>query len=93
MISQNQINTTTAIITEVESHHLNFIIYMNYDCAPEEEDIRGSVKWDGCINWETNGNCMAHFCEVSNMDDLNESFKWVHAEAGKLISHADQSAF
>jgi hypothetical protein len=55
----------------------------------EEAEISGSVKWDGCINWETNPACMMHFCGPSDADRLAALFKDVWEEARKLMPHAD----
>lgn len=45
--------------------------------------VRGSSKWDGCMNWETDPECMYHFCSDYDADILAALFKevWVLAKA------------
>ena len=40
--------------------------------------INGTLKWDGCINWQTNPVCMVHGCSPSHMDDLTAIFQTVY---------------
>ena len=41
--------------------------------------IRGSVKWDGCINWETNPECMAHGCGPRYVENIAAIFSAIYA--------------
>ena len=50
-----------------------------------EMEIAGTVKWDGCCNWQTNPDCMAHFCQLSDLDELREFFNRVYALAAQHI--------
>jgi hypothetical protein len=45
-------------------------------------DIHGDLKWDGCINWETNPNCMAHGCSPNYSRDLHLIFNTIYAAGG-----------
>lgn len=44
--------------------------------SPEDAfwNIRIDVKWDGCSNWETNRDCMVHFCRRDQMEELSALF-------------------
>ena len=46
-------------------------------------DFRGSLKWDGCINWETNKDCMAHACSLEQVSSVSDVFKSVYAAASE----------
>lgn len=67
-----------------------FAIFSGGDDTP---DIHGSVKWDGCINWQTTEDCMAHFCSPENADELSRAFKeaWVGC-ANKMGDNYDDFA-
>lgn len=39
--------------------------------------IEGAMKWDGCVNWETNPTLMMHFCTLDNLQDLVRKFRRV----------------
>jgi hypothetical protein len=45
-------------------------------------EIDGAVKWDGCINWQTNQTCMAHGCGPTYPDDLHAIFCAVYSAGG-----------
>jgi len=49
-----------------------------------EASITGHVKWDGCMDWQTNPNCMAHLCEPEAVPDL----AWAFREAWRLCGDA-----
>ena len=53
-----------------------FVFHNHVDPEPE---FSGHVKWDGCMNWQTNNNCMAHFCAEDNLNSMIEAFRaaWV----------------
>jgi hypothetical protein len=44
-------------------------------------EIRGSIKWDGCINWESNPECMVHGCGPSHITQLTTQFSAIYAFA------------
>jgi hypothetical protein len=46
-------------------------------------EIEGSIKWDGCINWQTSPECMAHGCGPSYIDIVHAVFTAAYAEAAK----------
>lgn len=83
-----------AAITKVEPHYAEYEIWIKPDLEQEEKpDITGSIKWDGCMNWQTNPDCMAHFCEKDDISSLSAAFLWVRLQAGQLMSNADKEAF
>ena len=43
--------------------------YSGNDLALEME-IEGHIKWDGCMNWQTDPKCMYHFCSDGDVDML-----------------------
>ena len=52
-----------------------------YDLAEHEQadfEIRGSLKWDGCINWETNPDCMMHGCGPGHAAEIGAMFNAVY---------------
>lgn len=42
-----------------------------------ELEIEGSVKWDGCGNWDNNDAVLFHFCGAEDADKLSAKFKTV----------------
>ena len=80
-------------ITSIHSHHVEFSLWINPQDETDEPDITGSVKWDGCMNWQTNPNCMAHFCSAEDIDTLSRGFKWVREETGDKLETALKSEF
>lgn len=92
-ISKAVKGSCVAYVTGIEEHNMDFAIFINPQDDDDEPDITGNVKWDGCINWQTNPSCMAHYCNREQMDDFNSAFKWIYDEAGERIINADQSAF
>lgn len=73
-------------ITKLEnnSHYASFEII-----DTEDENfvvISGSVKWDGCINWQTNSECMAHACDAEELKKQLELVNVVYAEAMKAMA-------
>ena len=41
-------------------------------------EIDGALKWDGCINWQTNPDCMMHGCGSHHVEELKEIFSAVY---------------
>lgn len=41
-------------------------------------EIGGALKWDGCINWETNPECMVHGCSPGHADEITAIFRAVY---------------
>lgn len=52
-------------------------------------DVTGSVKWDGCINWQTDPGCMAHGCGPSHADTVAAMFREVYRQAHGLLTTPD----
>ena len=62
----------------------------NYDETNYAMEVRGSIKWDGCMNWETDPNCMYHCCSVDDVDILAALLKEVWILAKPLLGeHCD----
>lgn len=47
----------------------------------------GSIKWDGCSNWniDENDRGMLHFCGVEGIQDMNKAFERCYALAEELM--------
>ena len=43
--------------------------------------IRGRIKWDGCVDWETNPDCMMHGCGPSHGEWVAKMFEVIYAYA------------
>lgn len=41
-------------------------------------NIRGSVKWDGCINWSTNEDCAMHGCGPGHAKEMGDLFAAIY---------------
>jgi len=41
-------------------------------------EIDGGLKWDGCINWQTNGQCMVHGCTPRHADAITAIFQTIY---------------
>lgn len=76
------------VFVNAEEYCLNFT-FVDQGDDDDDYSIRGSVKWDGCINWETSPNCMYHFCEPAHADHLAQMFKDVWREAALRIPKWD----
>jgi hypothetical protein len=48
-------------------------------------ELDGSVKWDGCINWQTNPDCMAHGCGPRTVEHIRDTFASVYAYADRYF--------
>lgn len=55
----------------------------------QEEDIliTGFLKWDGCCNWQTNPDCMYHFCGSNDAVKLAKLFEYLYSAGSKYISN------
>lgn len=49
---------------------------------------RGTLKWDGCANWETNPECMMHFCEPSEAQAMADVWKTIYRLAQDNLTEA-----
>lgn len=54
--------------------HSHAISFLFFDEHNDEWRVRAGVKWDGCINWETNPNYLYHFCEPACVARLARAF-------------------
>ena len=46
----------------------------------------GYVKWDGCSNWQTNPDCMAHFCGPNQGEDLATIWQEIYRLAANNLT-------
>lgn len=54
--------------------------------ADEQPILNGSVKWDGCSNWDYLTNeCMAHYCGVSGVKRFGDMQVHLYALAAQLM--------
>lgn len=67
-------------------------LYLEFEFLDDQGDveIRGSHKWDGCVNWETSETCMAHFCGVGDAQRLMARFLTVARIAQREIARYDE---
>lgn len=40
--------------------------------------IDGDLKWDGCINWQTNPECMMHGCGSNHVEQITAIFQTIY---------------
>lgn len=59
------------------------------DADEATPDITGFLKWDGCINWQTDPECMAHGCGPSSADVIGSAFREVYRQAHAMMPSAD----
>lgn len=52
-------------------------------------ELDGAIKWDGCINWQTNPDCMAHGCGPSYADQLRLIFTTLYTIAKRHFDLLD----
>src|SRR6476469_10000179 len=55
------------------------------DPHDDELEISGFLKWDHCMNWNTNDNCMYHFCSMEDAHRLTKAFALVYAAGPKMM--------
>jgi hypothetical protein len=49
--------------------------------------ITGRLKWDGCMDWETNPICMYHFCSPKDVFDLAKMFDYLYSIGKEHITN------
>lgn len=57
-----------------------------------EPDVTGSVKWDGCINWQAGVGCMAHGCGPHHADTIAAAFREVYRRGREMLTNPDWEA-
>jgi len=58
-------------------HHIDFQI-LNLNASEEDNvDAYGFLKYDGCMNWQTDPDCMAHFCDPEQAGNFMNAIKHV----------------
>lgn len=69
--------------------------YADADCQPTSEITaafpiaQGSVKWDGCVNWESNPGCMVHSCGLSDVESFGRALALAYQTCTEAIVPAD----
>lgn len=67
---------------EVREHVIVFRI--RYPWNGEQEVVfSGTIKWDGCSNWETPKECMLHICGPDMMLDFSKVLMKCYLIAGE----------
>lgn len=54
-----------------------------------EAEIDGGLKWDGCINWQTNPSCMMHGCGPGHIGQVTAIFQTVYHIGKRHMSLLD----
>ena len=72
------------VCVKIDDYFAEYEIY-------EAEDMiyKGSVKWDGCSNWNEIDGCI-HFCDTYQIDAFAQAFKHCYAHASKVITKWDE---
>lgn len=77
------------VVREINVAVVSFEI-LDFGACDDEmvRSLRGSVKFDGCMNWTTSGECMEHTCGTEDVsrtaDKLNAAFAVAHGALQKL---------
>lgn len=67
-------------------HENGLSVEFEFRCDQDGEvEISGFHKWDGCVNWNTNPDCMYHFCGADDAERLTAMFRTVAAIASREI--------
>jgi hypothetical protein len=67
-------------------HYGNDPMSASPDLTTAESEVHGSVKWDGCINWQaTEEGMMLHHCGEGDLESLMAAILEAHREAMKLM--------
>lgn len=97
--------TVHQISGEGEYNGKKILLYPSNEPGPYGHDIpeidnaqvffEGSIKWDGCSNWEffNENGLMEHFCERKQAVNFGELFSRLYDLGRDLISKADKGAF
>lgn len=56
---------------------IEFRLYESGEDDPDTWDYGGALKWDGCLNWQTNPACLAHYCRLADHVALGVAFEKV----------------
>lgn len=62
-----------------------FTIYDDDDIGGDPS-VEGSVNMDGCVNWQTDPDGLAHFCGPHSLDGFAACFRGVWDLARKAIA-------
>lgn len=77
-----------------DAHVLAFRFFSAYPGMPTDDwEIEAGVKWDGCINWETNPDCLYHFCDPGSVASLARAFDRAWAFTRDNLATADADSF
>lgn len=62
------------------------IVGVEQDAGKDDDEVSGSINWDGCCNWSTTEGYAAHFCDWQEALEVAECFKVAHALAGVIMA-------
>lgn len=75
------------------THALDFEFYDPCEDIEDGWNLRGSVKWDGCMNWETSPDVMYHFCGIDSIKLLATTFLLIREITKQNLPTADAELF
>lgn len=61
---------------------LSFEVWRQFNGHDEEPEIVGWIRFDGCVNMNTQ--CI-HTCRPDEMLDIAKAVEWVHVQAARMI--------
>lgn len=82
------------ILAELHGHYVDFYIYEGKDSewdADMEPWIDGSIKWDGCSNWQVHGHYPIHFCSKGESKMFSELFQFLYFFAAELMPEHEKN--
>lgn len=60
--------------------------YSTHEIDEADWFARGSVKWDGCVNWSTNdADCMHHHCDANGLHLSLAAIERAYAKACEIL--------
>jgi len=59
------------VLATPSDYHVDYEVFDSRENTQGDDIIlSGSVKWDGCSNWQTNEDCMLHACEREELVNI-----------------------
>lgn len=59
---------------------------------PQDIELDGTLKWDGCINWQTNPECMMHGCGPHHAHAIAAIFQAIYHVGGRQFDFLGDDA-
>lgn len=77
------------VFADPQGHYIRFMVYEGLgDDVPDEECLTGTIKWDGCSNFQ-HGICL-HFCGRAMAKEFGELLQKLYDVAAELLpEHAE----